>query len=125
MVSARYYGTENSVLRNVCLTIKPGQTLGIVGRSGAGKSTLVKLIWHYLSPTFGKITIDGIDIASADLEVLRREISIISQDSAIFNGTLRENLSPLAQVLKDSNENKILLEEKEQEMLNYLENLNF
>ena len=106
MVSASYPNTEKRVLRNVSIDIKGGETVGIVGRSGAGKSSFIKLLWNYLSPSEGKILIDGVDISNVDLEILRREISIISQDSAIFNGTLRENLSPSIHALKEQGDKK-------------------
>ena len=125
MVCARYPNTENMVLRNVCLSVRPGEKVGIVGRSGAGKSSFIKLLWNYLGPTSGRILIDGVDIASIDLEILRREISIISQDSAIFSGTLRENLSPSIQGLKDQKKDTLDVSTKEQEMLSILESLNF
>ncbi|MEW6378742.1 MAG: peptidase domain-containing ABC transporter [bacterium] len=89
------YGGENapSILSNITLRIAPGQTAAIVGRSGSGKSTLVKLIARLYDATEGKISIDGCDLKNIDLASLRNMVGFILQDSFIFNGSIRENIS--------------------------------
>lgn len=71
-----------------------GEKVGVVGRTGSGKSSLIKLIWRYLYPAQGKILIDGHDISKVDLKALRDQIVVISQETALYEGTLRENLDP-------------------------------
>jgi ABC-type multidrug transport system fused ATPase/permease subunit len=81
-------------LRGVELDIKPGQRIGVVGRTGAGKSTLLSALLRLMEPTSGSVSIDGVDISTIGLNLLRRKISVISQDAVLFAGTLRYNLDP-------------------------------
>lgn len=94
-VSARYCntGAEEQVLRNVSLSIKPGQKIGIMGRTGSGKSSLLKSILGFLDYE-GSILIDGIDIRTAPRDQLRSKIITISQDQIEFEGTIRDSLLP-------------------------------
>ncbi|KAH7375464.1 P-loop containing nucleoside triphosphate hydrolase protein [Plectosphaerella cucumerina] len=87
-------------LRDLSLSIKPGQHVAIVGRTGAGKSSLVQAILRGLPPTGylgGRLVIDGLDITKIPLGTLRGKISLIPQAPVIFYGSLRENLDPLNQ----------------------------
>ncbi|CAO1615299.1 unnamed protein product [Parajaminaea phylloscopi] len=81
-------------LRNVSFTISAGQRIGVVGRTGAGKSTLLSSLLRIMEPTSGSITVDGVDVQDIGLSLLRRKISVISQDAVLFAGTLRYNLDP-------------------------------
>lgn len=89
-VSYAYRGTP--VLDQVNLEIEPGQKIGIVGPSGAGKSTLLKLLDLYIEPSAGRITIDGTDIQTVDLQDLRRHIAWISQSPQLFATSIAENM---------------------------------
>jgi len=92
------YGRE-PVLSGVDLTIRRGETVALVGPSGAGKTTLVGLLSRLYDPTAGRITLDGVDLRDAKLESLRRQIGLVTQDTQLFAGTIRENLlfvNPLA-----------------------------
>ena len=115
-VFARYPTKPNYVLQNLSLTVPAAQKVGIVGRTGAGKTSLIKLFWQCLEPCSGKVYFDGTDIMTADLKTLRSNMDIISQETAIFEGTLRENLDPKLEFLfsRDSSEfkaqEKMLLE---------------
>jgi len=80
------------VLRNITLHAKPGQIVALAGPTGAGKSTLVNLLPAFYETTSGRITIDGQDISGISLESLRTHISVVSQESFLFNGTIRENI---------------------------------
>ena len=80
------------VLRNLNLTINPGQRVGLVGASGAGKSTLVNLLMRFYEPNQGQILIDGQDIRDVTQDSLRESIAFIPQDPMMFNRTLRENI---------------------------------
>lgn len=81
------------VLRDLNLTIKPGESVGLVGTSGAGKTTLVNLLMRLYDPTHGQILIDGQDIKHVTQNSLRDAISFIPQDPMMFNRTLRENIA--------------------------------
>src|SRR5882724_551172 len=86
------YNAERVILRNISLHAKPGQIGALAGPTGAGKSTLVNLLPAFYETTSGRITIDGQDISGISLESLRTHISVVSQESFLFNGTIRENI---------------------------------
>ncbi len=90
-VSFRY--KKKYVLRDLNLTIKAGERVGLVGTSGAGKTTLVNLLMRFYDPTHGQILIDGQDIKTVTQNSLRNAISFIPQDPTMFNRTLRENIA--------------------------------
>jgi ABC-type multidrug transport system fused ATPase/permease subunit len=83
---------SQSVLRNVSLHARPGDMIALVGPTGAGKSTVVNLLPAFYEPGAGRILIDGQDIAGATLASLREQISVVSQEAFLFNGTIRENI---------------------------------
>jgi ABC-type multidrug transport system fused ATPase/permease subunit len=87
------YDASAPVLRDVCLTIAPGQHVGIVGPTGSGKSTIVSLIPRFYEPASGRITIDGVELGDYSLAALRRQIGFVLQDTALFHGTVRENIA--------------------------------
>lgn len=93
-VTAKYASNQKQVLKNITFTVKPGEKVGVVGRTGSGKSTLIKLIWRYMDPVEGAIIVDGKDIAQVDLKALRDQMMIITQETSLFEGSLRENLDP-------------------------------
>lgn len=86
------YPGGRAVLSGISLKVSPGEMLALVGPTGAGKSTLVNLLPALYEATSGRITIDGQDIHGIALESLRRNISVVSQEPFLFNGTLRENI---------------------------------
>ncbi|MFB2771856.1 ABC transporter transmembrane domain-containing protein [Pelatocladus sp. BLCC-F211] len=93
-VTFRYHPeSEYNILENLSFEIKPEQTVALVGRSGSGKTTLSKLILGLYPPTDGKILIDGQDITALSLRSLRQQIGVVDQDTFLFGGTIRENLS--------------------------------
>jgi ATP-binding cassette subfamily B protein/subfamily B ATP-binding cassette protein MsbA len=81
------------VLRDVSLTVRPGQKVAIVGPTGAGKSTLVSLLPRFFEPTAGRVTLDGIDIREYRLESLRRQIAMVLQPPLVFPDSLHENIA--------------------------------
>jgi subfamily B ATP-binding cassette protein MsbA len=91
-VSFRYAGNDY-VLRNVSFKVKKGQSLAIVGPSGAGKSTLVDLIPRFYDPTGGSIEIDGVDLRSVSIRSLREIMGIVTQETILFNDTVRNNIA--------------------------------
>ncbi len=86
------YGVDRRVLQDVSLVAKPGEMVALVGPTGAGKTTLVNLIPAFYPLTSGAIRIDGRDISAMPLTELRRQISVVSQEPFLFNGTVRENI---------------------------------
>jgi ATP-binding cassette, subfamily B, bacterial MsbA len=86
------YGRE-PVLTGVELTIRRGETVALVGPSGAGKTTLVSLLARLYDPTGGRITLDGVDLRDATLASLRRQIGLVTQDTILFDTTVRENIA--------------------------------
>ena len=91
-VSFRYPGAEQDALQEVSFTIRPGETLAVVGRNGAGKTTLFKLICRLYDVTGGRILLDGVDIRDLELEDLRRQIGGMFQDYVTFMATAAENI---------------------------------
>jgi ATP-binding cassette subfamily B protein len=92
-VSFRYPGAANLALDRVSFAAREGQVIGVVGRSGSGKTTLIRLIQGIEAPQSGLIRFDGTDIRHIDLEHLRRNVGVVLQDSFLFRGTIRENIS--------------------------------
>ncbi|MEI4485332.1 ABC transporter ATP-binding protein [Frigidibacter sp. MR17.14] len=93
------YGREEGGLSDIDLTIAPGERLGIVGASGAGKSTLVSVLLRLYDVEQGAIRIDGTDIRGVTQESLRRQIGMVTQETAMFNRSARDNImygNPLA-----------------------------
>lgn len=89
---SHHYGRGSGGLRDLSLTIKAGEKLGVVGRSGAGKSTLVKLILRFYDTESGRILIDGQDIATVQQDTLRRYIGMVQQDSSLMHRSVRDNI---------------------------------
>ncbi len=87
------YDAKNLVLHNITLTINQGQMTALVGSSGAGKTTLADLIPRFYEPTGGKILIDGIDLREFEINSLRRKVAVVSQDTFIFNTSVRDNIA--------------------------------
>lgn len=80
------------VLHNLTLHVNPGQMIALVGPTGAGKTTIVNLLSRFYDPTDGKVFIDGQDISKVTLASLRSNVGVMTQDSFLFSGTIRENL---------------------------------
>jgi ATP-binding cassette, subfamily B, bacterial len=87
------YDEDSTVLRNINLSIEPGQTVALVGPTGAGKTTLCHLIPRFYEPREGSITLDGHPVESLTLESLRRQVGLVQQDVFLFTGTIRDNIS--------------------------------
>ncbi len=87
------YGDRHPVCQNLSLSVKPGQTVAIVGPTGSGKSTLVKLLLRFYNVQSGFIAVDDVDIQSCRLQDLRRAIGLVSQDVFLFHGSVRENIA--------------------------------
>ncbi len=87
-----FYNSDQPVLQDISFTVDAGRTLALVGPSGAGKSTISHLIPRLYDVVKGRILLDGIDVRDWDLDTLRQSIGTITQESYLFNGTIRDNL---------------------------------
>ena len=83
---------ESAALADFDIAIRPGETVAFVGPSGAGKSTVFQLLLRFYDPSAGRIRIDGVDIATADPEQVRRRIGLVPQDTVLFATSARENI---------------------------------
>lgn len=92
-VTLRYPGQKEPALKAISLTVRHGEHVALVGQSGSGKSSFVSLVARFWDPTQGRILFDGIDSRELTLESLRRQMSIVSQDPLILDGTLRTNIT--------------------------------
>ncbi|MCL1812280.1 MAG: ABC transporter ATP-binding protein/permease [Treponema sp.] len=87
-----HYNEDAPLLRDISFTVKPGRSVAIVGPSGSGKSTIINLLPRLFDIVSGEILLDGHDIRNLDLRWLRSNIGLVTQDTYLFNGTIRENL---------------------------------
>jgi ABC-type bacteriocin/lantibiotic exporter with double-glycine peptidase domain len=92
-VSFRYSKTDPYVLEEVSVTIEPGCRLALVGRTGSGKSTLARLMAGLYEPSAGKILFDSKDLSGLDLRSVRNQLGIVTQDTQLFGGTVRQNIA--------------------------------
>ncbi|MGI6544208.1 MAG: ABC transporter ATP-binding protein [Limnochordia bacterium] len=86
------YNKEKPVLRNIQLTVRPGEVIALVGPSGAGKTTLVNLLPRFYDPDSGSVTIDGVDVRRMSLRSLRSLIGLVPQETALFGVSVAENI---------------------------------
>jgi ATP-binding cassette subfamily B protein len=92
-VTFTYPGAPAPALRDVALRAEPGQTVALVGPSGSGKSTLAKLLLRFYDPDDGTLRLDGRDIRDVELASLRRNVSLLLQETPVLHGTLRDNIA--------------------------------
>ena len=87
------YDEKNHVLKDFNLTVEPGETVALVGESGSGKSTIINLVIGFNKVTSGELLVDGKNINDINLRSYRRMISVVPQNSILFSGTIRENIT--------------------------------
>ncbi|WP_353173612.1 lipid A export permease/ATP-binding protein MsbA [Paracandidimonas soli] len=92
-VTHRFPGAQSDTLHDINLCVEPGQTVALVGRSGSGKTTLVNILPRFIEPDSGVVEVDGLDIHDISLRSLRSQLSLVSQDVVLFEGTIRENVA--------------------------------
>ena len=88
-----YPGRREEILRNINLTIQPGETLGVIGATASGKSTLISLIPRFYDVTSGDVFVDGVNVRDYTLHELREKVSYVLQKSELFGTTIRENIA--------------------------------
>ncbi len=119
-LSFGYPNHANLVLKDIDLYLPRGTTLALVGGSGAGKSTLADLLPRFYDPKSGSIAIDGIDLREFDLKSIRRAMGIVSQDTFLFNDTVRNNI---AYARPDATEEEIITAAKRANAYEFIEKL--
>lgn len=114
-----YPDSQEHGLDNITLEVQPGENIAIVGPSGAGKSTLLNLVIGFIRPSAGRILLDGRDMNELDLRTYRRFLSVVSQETILFEGTIRDNIlygsrhvsdARLFQAIEDANLEAFLYE---------------
>lgn len=88
----RFAGAQSDTISDVSFSVEPGQTVALVGRSGSGKTTLVNMLPRFIVPTGGQVLIDGHPVLDCTLRSLRAQLSLVSQDVVLFDGTIEENV---------------------------------
>jgi ATP-binding cassette subfamily B protein len=92
-VTFQYPGAERPAIADLSLDITPGQCVAVVGESGSGKSTLMSLIIGFRRPTGGRILLDGVDMATLNFRSFRRFLAVVPQQTVLFSGTVRDNIT--------------------------------
>ncbi|MFF1298939.1 MULTISPECIES: ABC transporter ATP-binding protein [unclassified Streptomyces] len=92
-VGHAYGDGERPAVHDFTLSVRPGETIALVGASGAGKSTVLNLVIGFIRPTSGRLLLDGTDMNTLDLRTYRRFVSVVPQESILFDGTIRENVA--------------------------------
>ncbi|MGO9711481.1 MAG: ABC transporter ATP-binding protein [Polyangiaceae bacterium] len=87
------YEPDRPVIRNMNLDVAPGEVVALVGESGGGKTTLVNLLLRFYEPTAGRLRLDGVPLSEISLTELRDQIGLVSQDTLLFSGTVRDNIA--------------------------------
>ncbi|XP_078355215.1 ATP-binding cassette sub-family C member 4-like [Oculina patagonica] len=95
-LSLVYFDGGPRILNDISVCVSSKEKVGVVGRTGAGKSSLVSALFRMPDPS-GKVLIDGVDIASINLQEARRSMAVITQDPVLFEGTLKRNMDPFSQ----------------------------
>lgn len=101
-VSYRYPNSEHLAIKDISLTLAPGEHIGLVGGSGSGKTTLLNLLAGFIQPTSGTLTYNGVPSSAVNEQALRRRLSLVMQKPYLFSGTLRENLLLGAPTMTDA-----------------------
>jgi ATP-binding cassette subfamily B protein len=91
-VSFRYPGSSDYALKDINLSVRPGESLALVGENGSGKTTLIKLLTRLYEPSEGRIRLDGLDLTEWDIEALRRRFGVIFQDFGRYQFSVGENI---------------------------------
>jgi ATP-binding cassette subfamily B protein len=102
-VTFRYFASGEPVLQDVSFEAQPGQTIALLGATGSGKTTIINLIPRFYDASEGAILIDGNDLRDVTLDSLRSQIGIVLQETNLFSGSIRDNISPTAMIRMSGN----------------------
>jgi len=119
-VGYRYPQTDRAALEGLDLDIAPGETVAFVGHSGSGKSTLLNLVLGFVRPTSGRLLFDGNDMERLDMRSLRRSVSVVPQESVLFEGSIRDNVT---YGLDDVDDERVLTALRDANALDFVEAL--
>jgi ABC-type multidrug transport system fused ATPase/permease subunit len=114
------YDAKRPILEDINFKLSPGETLGIAGPTGEGKTTMIKLLLRLYDVTNGQIHISGVDLRNWDLKALRRKIALVSQDTYLFHGNIRENI---AYGREDASEAEILAASQQAQLHDFVQSL--
>ena len=117
-VEFRYDNDDDKVLNDISFTINRGDVIALVGESGAGKSTIADLVPRFYDVTEGKVKLDGSDVREIDLKSLRKLMGIVTQETILFNDTIRANIS---YGLPKANEEEVIFAAKTANALEFIE----
>lgn len=92
-VTVTFAGERAPALHSISLDIRPGETVAFVGPSGSGKSTIINTALGFVRPVAGRVLLDGVDMEHLDLRTARRAISVVQQESTLFEGSIRDNVT--------------------------------
>ncbi|MFF5302981.1 ABC transporter ATP-binding protein [Streptomyces sp. NPDC013161] len=109
-----------SAVHDFTLTVAPGETVALVGASGAGKSTVLNLVIGFIRPTSGQLLLDGTDMSTLDLRTYRRFVSVVPQESILFDGTIHDNV---AYGMDDADEEAVRAALRDANALEFVEKL--
>ncbi|MEV0743425.1 ABC transporter ATP-binding protein [Streptomyces sp. NPDC050549] len=113
-------GQLRPAVHDFTLTVAPGETVALVGASGAGKSTVLNLVIGFIRPTTGQLLLDGTDMNTLDLRTYRRFVSVVPQESILFDGTVRDNV---AYGMDDADEESVRAALRDANALEFVETL--
>ncbi|MGW4803882.1 ABC transporter ATP-binding protein [Kitasatospora sp. NPDC004272] len=119
-VGHSYHGADAPSVTGFDLSVRPGETIALVGASGAGKSTVLNLVIGFLRPTEGRILLDGRDMEELDLRSYRKFLSVVPQESILFEGSIRENVT---YGMKDVPEETVLAALRDANAMEFIERL--
>lgn len=114
------YDGENYILKDININVGPGEQIALVGHTGSGKSTIMNLLFAYYQPQKGTIKIDGMDTREFDKRVLRENMSIVLQDTNLFSGTVKDNITLFNDDISDERVEESLVEVGGEELLGKL-----
>ncbi|MBK3566360.1 MULTISPECIES: ABC transporter ATP-binding protein [unclassified Streptomyces] len=113
-------GQLRPAVNDFTLTVAPGETVALVGASGAGKSTVLNLVIGFIRPTAGQLLLDGTDMNTLDLRTYRRFVSVVPQESILFDGTIRDNV---AYGMDDADEESVRVALRDANALEFVDKL--
>lgn len=103
------YEADKNIIDDLNLEIKAGETIALVGESGSGKTTVINLVIGFITPTKGRILLDGVDMTELNLQSVRKHMAVVPQNSVLLSGTIRDNIIYGAEDVADELLDKILL----------------